>query len=191
MLDTLKFAFEILLVGVLTLPAIAVLVEMFPGGASANSSFSLSVVPKQARDAVAVALVVAFGYVLGSAVSRVSRNFFNEDMWWGGWLLPTEHSIREAVYEDEYCKEHILKDIVLPHLARSSGNPLQQEWFCPRNSERAQESRGQRVTAGGAAQLATGKIPANTDSQPESQKRDPANRLEDPYERKRHFGRWV
>src|ERR1700733_11401456 len=107
MLDTLKFAFEILLVGVLTLPAIAVLVEMFPGGASANSSFSLAVVPKQARDAVAVALVVAFGYVLGSAVSRVSRNFFNEDMWWARWV-PNEHSIREAVYKDEYCVEHIL-----------------------------------------------------------------------------------
>jgi hypothetical protein len=190
MLDTLKFAFEILLVGVLTLPAIAVLVEMFPGGASANSSFFLSVVPKQARDAVAIALVVAFGYVLGSAVSRVSRNFFNEDMWWASWLLPTEHSIREAVYKDEYCKEHILKDLILPHLARGYGNPLQVEWFCPDNREGDEKNTRQRSPAGGAGESVKREIPANT-SQTESLRSDSGNRLESPEERKKNFPRRV
>jgi hypothetical protein len=190
MLDTLKFAFEILLVGVLTLPAIAVLVEMFPGSASANSGFSLSVVPKQARDAVAVALVVAFGYVLGSAVSRVSRNFFNEDMWWAGWF-PTEHSIREAVYKDEYCKEHILKDLILPHLAVGYGNPLEEKWFCPRPDGHNQDSGGQRFTAGGAADVTTARIPAHIDSQSETRTSDPTNRVEDPEERRKHFNRRV
>jgi len=66
----------------------------------------LSVVPEHAQQAVAAAVIVATGYLLGSAVTRVSRNFFNEDKLWGH--LPTEDEIRDAVYYEEYCEGRLL-----------------------------------------------------------------------------------
>lgn len=116
MLDSLKFAFEILVVGALALPWLAILIRMFdPDPASKKPEdslhFYLSVVPKHAQDAVAVALIVAIGYLLGSAVSRISRDFFNDEVLRS---LPTEDQIREGVYYDEYCKEDVLGDKELP-----------------------------------------------------------------------------
>lgn len=101
MLDALKFAFEILIVGALALPWIAVLSRMFPGrDHSEFFKFDLGFVPSAARNGVEIAIVLAFGYLLGSAVSRFSRDFFNDEMWQP---LPTEDVIRDNVYFDEYC----------------------------------------------------------------------------------------
>jgi hypothetical protein len=102
MLDALKFAFEILIVGALALPWVAVLSRMFPGRDALKFGFDLGFVPNGARHGVEIALVVAFGYLLGSAASRFSRDFFNDEIWQP---LPTEDVIRDSVYFDEYCSE--------------------------------------------------------------------------------------
>jgi hypothetical protein len=103
MLDALKFAFEILIVGVMALPWLAVLSWIFPFDSSLDRRIDLSIVPEPARNAVAVAVVIAFGYLLGSAVSRFSRDFFNDELWKP---FPTEDMIRDNVYFDEFCSEH-------------------------------------------------------------------------------------
>ena len=100
MLDALKFAFEILIVGALAMPWIAVLSRMFPGREYSEFKFDLGFIPSGARTGVEVAVVVAFGYLLGSAASRFSRDFFNDEMWQP---LPTEDLIRDNVYFVEYC----------------------------------------------------------------------------------------
>jgi hypothetical protein len=130
MVDALKFAFEILIVGALALPWVAILAIMFPGEPSSKPAFYLSIIPEPAQNAVVLAVVIALGYLLGSAVSRVSRNFFDDDDFWRG--APTEQSIRTAVYGDEYCNNHLLRQLSLPHLPSSqpkSGSGLPQ-WFC-------------------------------------------------------------
>jgi len=59
------------MIGALALPWLAVLHRLFPGGSSSVFKFDLSLVPEGARNLVSGALVVAVGYLLGSAVSRV------------------------------------------------------------------------------------------------------------------------
>jgi hypothetical protein len=114
MLDALKFAFEIFVVGALALPWLAILSRTLPSGDESSFSFYLSVVPEAAKSAVTVAAVVAFGYLLGSAISRISRNFFNDELWKN---IPTEHLIRDAVYMDVYCKGDLIKDLYMPFAA--------------------------------------------------------------------------
>jgi hypothetical protein len=101
MLDALKFAFEILIVGALALPWLAILSQMFEAvGPSSTLPAFLNVIPDAARTTVTVALVIAFGYVAGSVVSRTSRDLFNDELLRP---LPTEDLIRIAVYQGEYC----------------------------------------------------------------------------------------
>lgn len=111
MSDTLKFAFEILVVGVLALPWLVVLLRMFPEISGIGANFDLSIVPKSAQGAVVAAAVIAFGYLLGSAVSRISRDIFNDELFGN---LPTESMIRVAVYKNEYCTEHLIRNMTLP-----------------------------------------------------------------------------
>lgn len=103
MLDALKFAFEILIVGALALPWVAILSRMFTSDGDSGVYSFFSVVPDRARDAITIAVVIAFGYVLGSAVSRFSRDFFNDELWKP---LPTEDLIRDSVYHAEFCSTH-------------------------------------------------------------------------------------
>jgi hypothetical protein len=117
-MDTLKFAFEILVVGALALPWLAVLMQMFFSSPASENPldsphFFLGVLPASARNAVGVAVMVAIGYLLGSAVSRISRNFFNDDLLG---RLPTEDQIRSGVYWDEYCSKQLPRDLRLPEL---------------------------------------------------------------------------
>ena len=116
MLDALKFAFEILVVGALALPWLAILSRMFPSDHESSLGFYLSVVPKAAQSAVTVTIVVAFGYLLGSAISRISRNFFNDELWKS---IPTEYLIRDAVYRDVYCKKHLATELNLPYIGKN------------------------------------------------------------------------
>jgi hypothetical protein len=111
-MDALKFAFEILIVGALALPWLAVLIQMFSRAhasthpAAALDSF-LSVVPRQGRGAVGMVVLTAVGYLVGSAISRTSRNFFNDELLKP---LPTEDQVRENVYYDEYCAKDVLDE---------------------------------------------------------------------------------
>ncbi|HUN85810.1 MAG TPA: hypothetical protein VMU48_15640 [Terracidiphilus sp.] len=111
MSDALKFAFEILVVGALALPWIVVLQRMFPETSRAGLDFDLSFVPKSVQGAVAAAAVIAFGYLLGSVISRISRDIFNDELFGN---LPTENMIRLAVYNNEYCTEHLIRNMTLP-----------------------------------------------------------------------------
>jgi hypothetical protein len=140
MLDALKFAFEILIVGALALPWLAVLHRTFPSGSSSVFKFDLSFVPEGARNLVSVALVIAVGYLLGSAVSRFSRDFFNDELWRP---LPTEDVIRDSVYFDEYCAD---KRVAFPYVYWSRSihlAPLSP--FCPEKLKGAAEEA--KVTA--------------------------------------------
>jgi hypothetical protein len=114
MLDALKFAFEILIVGALALPWIAVLSRMFPISAESEFPSFLSIVPDAARASVTIAVILAFGYVTGSVVSRASRDLFNDELLKP---LPTEDLIREAVYQDAYCGQDLMNmDENLPNI---------------------------------------------------------------------------
>ena len=87
----------------MALPWLAVLNQIFRIHPVVGSPFSLSFVPEGVRSAVIVCVVIAFGYLLGSAVSRFSRDFFNDELWKP---FPTEDMIRDNVYFDEFCSEH-------------------------------------------------------------------------------------
>ncbi len=132
MLDALKFAFEILIVGALAMPWIAVLSRMFPGRDSSEFKFDLGFVPSGARSGVEIAVVLAFGYLVGSAVSRFSRDFFNDEIWQP---LPTEDVIRDNIYFDEYCTSQFFPYKYWSEPAHLKPVPD----FCPTKDVRGQE----------------------------------------------------
>lgn len=113
-MESLKFAFEIFIVGALALPWLAVLMRIFsPSHGSSDSAKALdkvlSIVPHGAKESVGIFVILASGYLLGSAVSRISRNVFNDVH-----LLafPSEYKIRAQVYFEEYCRKEL--DLGLP-----------------------------------------------------------------------------
>jgi hypothetical protein len=116
-MDALKFAFEILIVGALALPWLALLIRIFsPPEVQAASEHPngylgpfLSLVPKGDRGTVGLVLIVAVGYLLGSAVSRISRDLFNDE------IFPLEDNIRAQVYYNEYCQADVMNDRYLPY----------------------------------------------------------------------------
>ena len=141
MLDALKFAFEILVVGVLALPWLIVLSRIFSFGAAFGPRFDLSFVPEIARSTVAVAVVVAFGYLLGSAVSRFSRDFFNDELWKP---LPTEDLIRDNVYYDEFCSpRHASAHEFVYRYWSSPIHLAPQPDFCPDKQTKAKLLKGE------------------------------------------------
>jgi hypothetical protein len=119
MLDALKFAFEILVVATLALPWLALLHRMFPVGASFSFRAWLDLIPKDAKSAVSITVVLAFGYLLGSAIERISRNFFNDDIWR---RVPTEYQIRVETYREAYCEGHLVSELSLPFGNNSSSS---------------------------------------------------------------------
>jgi hypothetical protein len=115
-MESLKFAFDTLIVGTLALPWLAILVRMFAPGLftdEASKNFPLlTALPEHTREAVASALIVAMGYLLGSAISRASSDFFDDEFWIN---MPTERAIRRSVYRDEYCGTKVaIADIRFP-----------------------------------------------------------------------------
>jgi hypothetical protein len=106
-MDSLKFAFDTLIVGALALPWLALFMRMFfepsPAPSPETRLAFLSALPDHTREAVAGVLIVALGYFLGSAVTRISNDFFNDELWF---ILPTESAIRTSVYSKEYCNVH-------------------------------------------------------------------------------------
>jgi hypothetical protein len=107
-MDSLKFAFDTLIVGALALPWLVLFVRMFfeqaPAGTPDNQLAWIGPLPEHTREAVASVLVFALGYFLGSAVTRISNNLFDDELWR---VLPTESAIRASVYAHEYCDIHV------------------------------------------------------------------------------------
>ena len=116
-MDSLKFAFDTLIIGALALPWLALFMRLFfqsaPPHAHDQQFPMLNSLPEHTRDAVAGVLIVALGYVLGSAVSRISSDFFDDEELFH--TLPTQGSILQGVYKHEYCDEHsVLRATKLP-----------------------------------------------------------------------------
>ena len=127
-MEALKFAFDTVIVGALALPWLALFVWMYflpaESGDYENHMVLLGALPKGTREGAGAVLVFAMGYFLGSAVTRVSNNFFQDDLW--RWL-PTENSIRVGVYEHEYCDVHkALNGLKVPLQLPSAVGPAKQ-----------------------------------------------------------------
>ena len=109
-MEWLKIAFDTMVVGALALPWLWLFMRIFfqplqPGNKEKEIQFPiLNALSDATKQAVAGVMVVALGYFLGSAVSRISSDFFDDDDILIG--LPNETSIRHGVYLHEYCDEH-------------------------------------------------------------------------------------
>jgi hypothetical protein len=117
-MEALKFAFNILIIGALALPWLVVLLRMYSlppvDGKAERHSALVSALPPHTRDTVLGVTILALGYFLGVAVSRVSDDFFGDpDLW----SLPTASSIREDVYHHEFCDDEggVLAAAKLPY----------------------------------------------------------------------------
>ena len=97
-MDALKLAFDTIIVGVLALPWLAIVIDLFlaPKPAQERRFWSLLQIGEtKVPPAAAGVLLFSVAYLLGSALSRVSGDVFNDDD------LPlgfTEDNIRMAVY---------------------------------------------------------------------------------------------
>src|SRR6266571_9422680 len=100
-MDALKLAFDTLIVGALALPWLVIVLRIFtrgrPSGGLKDRFAFLSLAPDGAQEALASVVLIAVGYVLGSSISRVASDVFNDEFWHRT-PLPTEDEIREAVY---------------------------------------------------------------------------------------------
>src|ERR1035438_2020906 len=117
-MEWLKFAFDTLIIGALALPWLWLFMRMFFQRATSKQDDLkfplLSLLSEQTRQTVAAVLIIALGYFLGSAVSRISSDFFDdEEILQRG--MPTQTSIQQGVYLHEYCDTHsVLEATQLP-----------------------------------------------------------------------------
>src|SRR4051794_12424520 len=119
-MEWLKFAFDTLIIGALALPWLWLFMRMFSQrGTSKQDDLKfplLSALSEQTRQTVAAVLIVALGYFLGSAVARISSDFFDDEEILQG--MPTQTSIQQGVYLHEYCDAHsVLEAINLPSVS--------------------------------------------------------------------------
>jgi hypothetical protein len=134
-MDALKLAFDTLGVGALALPWLWLFMRIFfqRGTSEQDLTFPLmSALSDTTRQTVAAVLILALGYFLGSAVSRISSDFFDDNDILG--RMPTQTSIRQGVYLHEYCDEHsVLAALKLPYeLAKIVGGKAT---FCEARDE--------------------------------------------------------
>jgi hypothetical protein len=142
-MEALKLAFDTLIIGALALPWLAVLMHLYSlppiNGKAGKHVALMAAVPEHTRDIVFGVAILALGYFLGAAVSRVSDDFFGDaDLW----SLPTEPSIREDVYYHEYCDVRgVVAAATLPYRLAEPA-----VLFCPAkatgSSERLQREAG-------------------------------------------------
>ena len=115
-MEWLKIAFVTLVIGALALPWLWLFMRIFfERSASRQDNFTfpiISALSKTTQETVAAVLVIAMGYFLGSAVSRISSDFFDDNEILRG--MPTHSSIQEGVYLHEYCVAHVLVAQKLP-----------------------------------------------------------------------------
>jgi hypothetical protein len=106
-MDSLKFAFDTVIIGALALPWLWLFMRIFFQRSSNGEDPKfpmLSALSDSTRQMVSGVLILALGYFLGSAVSRISSDFFDDAEILQG--MPTRNSIRQGVYLHEYCDEH-------------------------------------------------------------------------------------
>jgi hypothetical protein len=124
-MEALKFAFDTLVVGALGLPWLWLFMRIFFQRRTSeqdNIKFPiLSALSESVRQNLGLVLIIAIGYFLGSAITRISSDFFDDSEILQ--RMPTRSSIQQGVYLHEYCDEHsVLVAIPLPvGLAKQPG----------------------------------------------------------------------
>jgi hypothetical protein len=102
-MEALKLAFDTMIVGVLALPWLMIVFRVFSRDSGAASIETIipffSHVPKEIKGPFISIMAIAMGYLLGAAISRVSFDFFDDELWL---KMPTVHGIRDNVYCDEH-----------------------------------------------------------------------------------------
>ena len=101
-MEVFKFAFETIIIGLLTLPWLCMAIHlMSPDLLRWESERSLlrtvRLIPGEVRPAVIGIVAFSITYILGSAISPVASQFLDGDF--AGRVLPTEESIQASVYE--------------------------------------------------------------------------------------------
>ena len=103
-MGAISIAFDIIIVGALALPWVLLVIHLFFSNDESSLRTLLAWVSKQNQPAIAGALLFAMTYSLGSAVSRIAQDFFDDDdlhIRVSNYLLRmgvSESSIRSDVY---------------------------------------------------------------------------------------------
>src|SRR5215469_10252534 len=95
-MGALSIAFDTIIVGALALSWVALVIHVFFSGDKSGIRHLLDWVEQQKQPAVAGVLIFAVAYLLGSAVSRIAQDFFNDD----DLHIQTGHTVFEVVTED-------------------------------------------------------------------------------------------
>ena len=110
-MDALKLAFDTFIIGALALPWLALFMRLFfqtaPRGEHDHWLPLFHMLSPKTREAVTTVVIVAVGYLLGSAVARISSDFFDDSEIFFN-ILPTEDSVRQAIYKHAYCDAPVL-----------------------------------------------------------------------------------
>ena len=107
-MEALRLAFDTIIVGALALPWLCIIVWIsFPDLRSKSGWQFPTELDKTTQAAVTSVLLVAIGYFVGSAMTRVADDFFDDEEIP---YLPTEHNIRHQVYCDELKAKLIRED---------------------------------------------------------------------------------
>lgn len=132
-MGALSFAFDTIIVGALALPWLVLAVDLFFPKEESRTESLLSF--GRVNPAAAGVLLLAMAYFLGSAVSRIAQDFFNDD---DLGIPVTEENIRTTVYCSPDPNEPWLFDIgISPEVARIS--------VCDENSKNEKNNEVRRV----------------------------------------------
>lgn len=118
-MGALTIAFDTILVGALALPWVVLLIHLFCFEGENRVGSFLNWLKKQEQPAAVGVLLFAMAYTMGSAVTRVAQDFFND----GDLRLQLgRRLLHESVTEDRiltrvYCSSHD------NHLLQAEGNP--------------------------------------------------------------------
>jgi hypothetical protein len=135
-MGALTIAFDTTIVGALALPWVILVVHLFFFEGENRLGAALNWVKTQQMPAVAGILLFAAAYTLGSAVSRLAQDFFNDD----DLYLPVgQRLIRMGVTENRILTSVYCKRDANALLLAGTGNPALKEKIC---AFERQESNG-------------------------------------------------
>lgn len=146
-MGALTIAFDTTVVGALALPWVVLVIHLFFFEGENRLGDVLDWVKRQQMQAVAGVLLFAAAYTLGSAVSRITQDFFNDDDLFlqpGGGRLLRMGVTEDRILTSVYCKRD---DKVLlragkenPALEKEIANFQGQKGNCPSEEEDTQPS---------------------------------------------------
>jgi hypothetical protein len=127
-MEALKPAFDTMIVGVLAVPWLMIVLRVFSQDSGVASIEAIipffSHLPKEVKGPFISIMAIAMGYLLGAAISRVSFDFFDDELW-SRIQMPTIHEIRDSVY----CNEQSI--VRVPKGWHSQGTDRDKPFSCP------------------------------------------------------------